>query len=60
MVKRNIQPHKNAFRSLIKLGYKPYAINNHGDLTLFYSDNISPETYFKNKGPQMENLIFKK
>ena len=63
MVKRNIQFlqfHRNAFRLLIRLGYKPYSINDYGDLTLFYSDNISPEIYFKNKGPQMENLIFKK
>lgn len=61
MVKRDNQPHRNAFQSLIRLGYKPYVINHYGDLILLYSDNISPETYFKNKGPQMyENLIFKK
>lgn len=59
--KKDNQSHRNAFQLLIKLGYKPYFINQYGDLDLVYSDNISLEACLRDKGPQVyENLIFKK
>ena len=59
--KNDNQSHKNAFLSLCNLGYKPYWIDEFGDLVLVPSGCTDFNSCFKNSGSQVyENLIFKK